>query len=476
MSIRFRFPEKYSRRLLLIGMLVALAFHVIRTFDKTRDEFEGTLIPVTERLRESTPSPLWTAELPYTITPYGPTYFFASRAMATVTPTTALMAPGRLVSVLASALTAVMISLAVRRRTSSVEIGLACGMVYLLFPGLAFWLHDYRVDSLAVMFAVASIVAPELLKGGLWVSVITIALGSTVKQPVALIAVPLFLHLLILRRWREAILFALGVSLAGAAIWLGLCTWSGGFFFDLAVRGNKRHYFPIQAMNLCREFVLNPLVIISVVGVLAAWFSRPKEVVVDRYVIVGIFSLLVGGILSGADGASSNSFIEPAAVTSILLGAYGLNFLRRTDRARMSFLLFIAGFVGAAGMGFLSVKSYRFRGIPIDVSSVAAKASSPYILADWQYIAPTIAAGLKPAVNDPFFYGIAVLNGAIDPEKIRDDMRSGRISALLLSRTVEDHNKLQDKWPRMILEAMLTYYTAAGRADSAYLYLAKPTK
>ena len=77
---------------------------------------------------------------------------------ASVGPWQKTLIPGRLVSVAAAVLTALVIAVVVWRRTASAVCGLTAGVLYLGYPIIAYWFHDYRVDGLACFFAIAAYV------------------------------------------------------------------------------------------------------------------------------------------------------------------------------------------------------------------------------------------------------------------------------------------------------------------------------
>ena len=126
--------------------------------------------------------------------------------------------PGRLVSVAAAFLTAVVIVIVVGRRTASAACGLTAGVLYVGYPIIAYWFHDYRVDALACFFAVAAYAVPDLPRRGLLASALLVVVGSVVKQTVALAAVPVFIHLLLVGRRRDALFYLGGVAALGRCV------------------------------------------------------------------------------------------------------------------------------------------------------------------------------------------------------------------------------------------------------------------
>jgi hypothetical protein len=465
-----RFCERAVCWILLAALLALTAFHTIRAFDHSRDEYEGAMIPVTERERGGLPGPDWLTALPYTVTPYGPG-FFALAGTASVGPLQRTLIPGRLVSVAAAFLTAVVIVVVVGRRTASAVCGLAVGVLYLGYPIIAYWFHDYRVDALACFFAVAAYAAPDLPRRGLLASALLVVVGSVVKQTVALAAVPVFVHLLLVGRRRDAFFYLGGVAALGALTWGALFYLSHGYYFDLGLWGNRRVYLLRKAIQSTEEFAENPAFIAAAVALIAAFVAHSKPIYTNRYVIALIISWGFAGLLSGGEGAATNYFLESAGLVCILLGIYGVSALWQLDRARTAIVLSAAGFAVIAGVSANTVAYVRAGGKAPDLTTVKNQAATEFVLADRQFIGPAIWAGLTPAVNDPFFYGVVVKNRAVDVNRLVEDMKAGRVSALVLAKPLEQDALTDNKWPAEIMEVMRTHYAPAGRADAGYLYL-----
>ena len=71
------------------------------------------------------------------------------------------------------------------------------------------------------------------------------------------------------------------------------------------------------------------------------------------------------------------------------------------------------------------LKTIQSQEQPVDLTSVLGMVKSRYILADREYIRAAAAAGLVPAVDDPFFYKLVVRNRLIDAGGLADEMRAG---------------------------------------------------
>ncbi len=471
MTLPTHFCQRFVCWPLLAALLTLTAFHTIRSFDHSRDEYEGAMIPVTERERGGLPGPEWIGQLPYTVTPYGPG-FFALAGAASVGPWQGTLIPGRLVSVAAAFLTSVVIVLVVARRSLSTACGLTAGTLYIGYPIIAYWFHDFRVDGLACFFAVAAYAAPVLPRRGLTASVLLVVLGSLVKQTVALAAVPVFIHLLVVGRRREALLYLAGTAALGALAWGLLFYLSHGYYFDLGLWGNRRAFLLRKAIGSAGNFAENQATVAAVVALIAASVANTKPICSNRYVIALAVGFGFAGLLSGGEGSANNYFLESAGLVSIVLGIYGLSALWERDRCRTAILLWIAGVAVVAAVSANTVMYLRSGEKAPDLSAVKSRTATPFVLADRQFIGPLLWAGLTPAVNDPFFYGVVVKNKAVDVSKLVEDMKAGRVSALVLAKPPEQTTPIGNEWPTEIVDAMRSHFRPAGRTDGdGYLYL-----
>jgi hypothetical protein len=461
--------DRIACALLALALLALVAFHVVRAFDPARDEFEGATLVVTERLDSGLPGPQWVARAPYTVTPYGPGFPLSAALVARLVPGPVGLPAGRLVSVLAGSLTALLIAWVVKRRIGRLAPALAAAILYLAYPGVAFWLHDYRVDALAVLFVVAAYAAPELPWGGLVWSAVLIVAGSLVKQTVALATIPVFAHLVLTGRVRTAFRYLAGVALLGATVWAGLAAVSGGYYYAMGIAGNRRFYFLRQAELAVFDFVRNPVTLAAGFALAAASWLNAAHLWRCRWVLAFVVGGAFGAALSGGEGATVNYFLEPAALAAIVIGIYGGMLVDHT-RPRVSAVAFsIFGLGVALVIGALSVRSARNTGAPPDFTLFRNSLSSPAVLVDAQYIAASIRSGLQPVVNDPFFFRIAVRNKAVDLDRLSDDVRSGRVSGLVLDRPLESAEGLR-QWPSELEALVRSHFRAAGQVGTANVY------
>jgi Dolichyl-phosphate-mannose-protein mannosyltransferase len=457
---------------LLPTLLVLTATHVYRSLDALRDGYEGAMMLVSERMTEGLPSREWLAKVPYTVSPYGPAYFALARFASFVGRQPRSLVPGRLVSVIAGLLTAGLIGLVVGRRTSSSALGLASAVVYLGYPGVDTWIHQYRIDALAVLFAIAATATAGLSRRRLAVSALMVVAGSLVKQSVGLAAVPVVLYLWIEGRHRDAGLYVLSVLALAGMVWAILFYASGGYYFDLGVLGNRRPYYPSQAIYYGGWFARRSITVAAFVSLLAAAVVNPAAVIRCRFAIAAVVAGALAVVLSGFEGATTNYYLETAALASILLGIHGLGALWRISRAWTAvFLLFACIAIGAREASRAWNQTNLQPRSPA-LAAALAGVTSDYVLADAPCVALVSSLGLVPAVNDPFFYRVLVRNRLLDPRQLAADMRAGRVGALVLSRPLETYTEDGKGWPAEIVAVMSSHFASAGFQQAQfYVYI-----
>jgi len=468
-------------RLVLGAALVAvIASAALRALDFSHagDYGEGPVLAMVERLRSESISAGWLDRPPYTLSCYGPGYYWAVASAATVLPWDQTLLPGRLVSLMATLATAALLGLAIGRSSRSMELGMTAALVYLASPIVRAWGTPHRVDPLATLFAVGAYLALTAPRGGLTASAACVVVGSLVKPTVALAAIPIFCWLLLRKRFKEAAAYVLLVAGPGAAAWAVLDWASGGYFFATAVRGNLGTIFPGQGFWAGHAFLSAPLGVAA--GLLVAYrLVRHPILAVGSLWCVGFgFSTLMAAALSTKEGAAANYFLEASALGTLVIGFCGLGPLwsRRPQRALA--LVAVLALILAAP----DVRLVRERGLHLDldpfgsplVSEKLAAADGGGVLADGQLLPAVLHAGLVPLVNDPFVFRLLAEHGRIDASPLVDAMRRGEVGYLVLKQTVETHRRhvgrTSQKWPAELLDAMQQDYALLAAGDDVYIY------
>ncbi len=475
-------PAAIALRLALGGLLLVMAAAcLLRVFDfrQQPDYGEGTVLAMVQRMGSQRISPDWLRGPVYTATSYGPGYYWAVRAVATVLPWRHSLIPGRLVSLAASLALAGLVGWAVSRKTGSVELGLLSAMLFLASPVVHAWATPYRVDPLAVLLAMSSYLLVDRPRWGLPAAAAAIACGSLVKQTVALTALPLFLYLLLGRRYRAAAVFGLLVAAMGASAWTVLNWATEGFFFATSVRGNLntmslRHGF----WSSYDFFLVTPLAIAAVMALAFLLVKEPRRWAGSVYAVGFPVASLIAGLLACKEGSSASYFLEASAVGAVVAGSEGLAFFWSLHRGRAAVAALLLALVLAAP----DYRSIRQHGLRLDrvpygsrfIASRLKPKPGAYVLADGQYLPAALDNGYVPLMNDPFFFRELSDNGGWKSDGVVRALERGEVEYLFLKRPIESHREqvgsMSQKWPAAILEAMQRYYQLEQSDEDLFAY------
>jgi hypothetical protein len=461
------------------GLLVALYGHTRRVFDLTRKEYgEGPILAMVERWRQEPISARWLEGPQWTLSCYGPGYYAVVRLVSPWTPWDHTLIPGRLVSLLALVATSAMVALIVYRESRSATLAQIAALTYLFASPVLIWLPFARVDSLAVFFAVSAYAAVGPRKRNLVLSGLLIVIGSLVKQPVALCALPICAHLVLNHRRREALGYLLGVGTLGAALWSLLAWASGGYFFAGAIVGNLNPLILSSLPWKIWRFWKSPLAV-SALGVLVYLLLVDRhQVKASLYASGLLVSAVLSSVLIAKEGSGQNYYLEAAALATVVVALYGFRVLWTIpQRWALALLLGLTAFGTLAGAYSLKLLSRPFAVSPCHVW--VAVLGERHILADGTCMDALATEAKLPVLNDPYLYRMMVENGALDADPLVAAMASGEVAALVLERSVEDHrtSKYLDgqreyrSWATPVVDAMRRYYVLVQREPGFWLYM-----
>jgi len=484
-SVRITAITAVVRVVLIAVLAVVVVSMVLRVFDfrQAPDYGEGTVLAVVERMQREPASRTWVEGPEYTLSPYGPVYYWAVRGATAVLPWQNSLLPGRLVSLLATLTTAVLVAMLVYRQSGSVDLAILSAILLLLSPVVHTWATPHRVDPLAVLLALTAYMAVGVRRGGVFLSACLVVLASLVKQNMALAAVAVMVYLLAQRRWKGAVAYAVLVAGLGGLGWLALDQASGGYYLATAVRGHLGAMWPQQGFVNLYWFLATPLGLAA--SIVVAWLlvQRPAEAFGSIYTIAFAASVLAAAALSCKEGASYAYFFEASVLAAVVVGRHGLGMFLAAHRQRallaagLTALLLVAPELRALRHRGTHLDTKPYQGQPIAASlSFTSAAKRPcWILADGQYLEAALQAGHRPLINDPFLFRQLVGNGTLAPTKVTEALARGDVRALVLKRTIERHRKqvgsISQKWPVEILDAMERFYVLeASVGDDLFIY------
>ena len=474
-------PLALGTRLVLAGsLLLVITSAVLRVFDFSHpgDYGEGPVLAMAERMGGEAVSHEWLDRAPYTLSCYGPGYYWVVGAAAAVSPWPRTLIAGRLVSLLATLATAALIGWIVRRHTGRIELALTGALIYLVSPIVHSWATPHRVDPLAVLFATAAYAAITARRGGVVTSAACVVIGSLVKQTVAFCAVPIFLYLLLSARYRAAMTYALVVATGGAAAWFALDRASGGYFLATAIRGNLGSLLPTQGLWASHAFLCTPLATAALLVIGYRFVRRPAAALGSVYCVGFVLSTLIAAALSAKEGAGASYFLEASSLAALVVGCHGLRVLWSADERRtLAVLAILALILVAPEVRFLRQRGFCLHVEPFGRSLVRSRlkaAPDAGILADGQLVPAVLSAGFTPLVNDPFVFRLLVDQGRIEAAPLVEAMKRGDVPYLVLKQSVATHRehvgRTSQKWPVQILDAFEQHFVLDATGKEVFIY------
>lgn len=470
-----------ARLVLLAAIVIVIAGGVLRVFDfrQAPDYGEGTILVAVERMEREPLSARWIEGPVYTLTPYGPGYYWAVQAASHVLPWQHSLLPGRLISLLATLTMAGLIAVAVRRQTLSIELAMLSILILLLSPVIHTWATPHRVDPLAVLVGLMAYMAIGCRRSGIVLSACAVVLASLVKQNMAFAAAAVFLYLLFQKRLKAAVVYAVLVAILGAGTW-GLLNYStGGYFLATAIKGHLGAMWPQQGFMHLYWFLTTPVGLVASIVIAWLFVKCPSAALGSVYTIGFVLSVTLGTLLSCKEGASYAYFFEASVLGTLVIGLYGLPAIWSLHEGRaLAMTVLLVLFLLAPEARWLRQRGPTLHTSPYNgelISSRLAASAPASVLADGQYLDAVLHVGLTPLVNDPFLFRQLVGNGSLPATHVVEAIERGKVPYLVFKRTIARHRKQLDsisqKWPREVLEAMERHYvldTAVG--EDLFIY------
>lgn len=238
---------------------------------------------------------------------------------------------GRFVSMIASALTGVVIALGVRVLTGNPVAGILAGLVFLASPVTRLWGGLARIDSLLTLLSLASFLllaaAQPTMRRALLGTLLGVAAVYT-KQYGAVFVLAGWL--LLLRHDRhKALAAALLGAVLGIAVLVALQRWSNGWYWNNTFTANATEFLwdkltMMQSVFLVQHGLLGAAAIVGVV------FVKPAH-------RVTLIALLVAGFVAssfvGKAGGELNYHVPLVAAMALAMGCAIAGAMRPDDAA-----------------------------------------------------------------------------------------------------------------------------------------------
>jgi hypothetical protein len=426
---------------------------------------------------------------PYTVAAYTPLYYWLAAALQVVAG--AGFGPGRLLSLVAGLVTAVLVGVTAGRSSGGRWVPACAALLFLglAFPGPVPWLGLYRVDLVGVALSVAAVavLARSVSTRALLAAGVLAGLAVLCKQTfvAALLAGTLWQW----RDWRRAGAFCVTALLTFAIPCLVLEGTTNGAFGQNTIVANVNPFHPAIAAGLAPMFLATQwLPLLLAVTYLVArrpWLSSEARLLVVYWGIAGV-ALLVG---IAKVGASFNYWIEFAAATAILAarGAVWVLNSSRTFVAAAGFavlILAIGASVADPGGIRASVRTLRSdlatllaptRDVEFDALVERVRREPSGVLAEPMDV--VVLAG-KPVLLEPFIYNLLLDAGRWQPDRLVARICTGEIGLVVLGYPMEVGARMTDGlyalWPAPVMAAMLNTMTLDTVTATRYVYSSRP--
>jgi len=320
----------------------------------------------------------------------------------------------------------------------------------------------------------AAYVAIGARRRGIVGSAILIAVGSLVKQTVALSALPIFAYLILRRRYKDAGIYAAVVTSLGGIFWTALNWASDGYYFTSAVAGNVMPMSLFRSFSLTHVFLLEPICVTAAI-IIAIQFVTDSAFVRSFYCLAFTTNLLCASLLVSKVGADANYFLEATALAAVVIGLHGLAPLWTAHPGRAAVVL------GAVTLALVApiishLGDERGRRFPFsgpEFTELAGLQPGSSVLADGEHIDLLVRAGYRPVVNDPLQFWLLAKKGTVRLASVLDALERGDVPYLVLAQPIQWHRQrpAEDSfWPPEILAAMDRRYRLVSSRGGRYVY------
>jgi hypothetical protein len=473
-------PSAVSLRHVLGALLVALGLavlffyllvyvaHVTNLAAYPYDLDQGEAYDVNSAWLIAQGRPIYTdnGSYPYYSSNYPPVYSLLLAPIVAQTGPT--LASGRLLSVAATLLSAVLMAGIVGVQTRSGLAGFTTGLLYLASTYVFHTTPLARVNGMAVLFAVGGLACCLGRRWPSYAGVVVFFLLALFTKQTTVDAVGAGLLALLLRDvrgrdFRATVVVALLVGLLGGALLLALNAVTGGAFWLNVVVGNVNPFDAQQATSYYQNFLQIHFVVVG----LAGWqvYRQVRARQFGPFELYWLTSLVLA-VSVGKWGAGESYFLAPIAASAILAGQTVARLLAAgaTKDSRLVLLgglLLVQGFLYAHGPLYRLGPLFVDRGAqaavlsrwpgPAEVHAAAdlveilAKAEGPVLLEDPSY---SLALG-KEVVGNATHLRNVYLAGVWSPDNLVTDLRERRFSWVVLNAEL---------YPAPVLEAIGRYY------------------
>lgn len=337
---------------------------------------------------------------------------------------------------------------------------------YILGP----WGVTTRPDMLAIALTIAGLLACMRFsdKTLIWVSAPLFVVAFLTKQTAVSAPVAIFLHLLIQRKWKDAVMFAACVAVPIAAILAIMHNSTSGLSTMNIIYGNMA---PMQFQNF--RVVAGPFFQVAALPMILAAAGALSNSLGDIKSLYFLIALAQGLVTCSRLGSSLNYFLE-ALVASCLLVPSGLRTMEDSWKNKLRPLLPVLTLVLVfPSILFLwrSVQDVRFQEMQ-SIRKLVLEAKG-FVITDNSRLALLSRESL---FIDPFQLSYLEKAGRWNVQGLADLLRRREVEYVVLSRPIEQPMTWQGlaRVPDGVISAVRNDYVFSRLVDNYYVYVAKP--
>jgi len=442
----------------------------------TVDYGEAPLMDQAQRILSG--QPLYKSDLvdpPYVIANYPPTYpyIFAILHKLSGLP---LLQTGRMISFIASLISAVLLACLVKSLTNNWLASLVTVALFLGHPYVFTWSGLARVDLLALMFCLAALyILLHHWWSWRWLFLASIfLLASIYTRQSYLLSGPLAATVWL---WsqdrRRCVVFVAMLLIPCFGLFLGInLLTEGGFYFNIFQANLNRFDFGRLWMMGQKFMLIWPIILITtllmVIIFIQKSFRRKSD---NSFINTGLLAFTLGALGStltvGKLGSDLNYFLEIIAACSIWSGLalHHLFILPGIRKAIFSIALICQLIWLLAGGYIFSTITINSRWEQIGwyqqlARQVQKAASQGQVLSD-DYLGMVVQAG-QPVYYQPFELGQLFHAGMWDPTNLAEEIRAAHFSLILIGG---DTLEKPCCWPPELVQAIKARYQIDYQSD-----------
>jgi hypothetical protein len=371
---------------------------------------------------------------------------------------------GRVISVAATIVVALLIGWRARAAPPLVRVALAAG--WLALVPVAIWGPAVKPDLVALALTVTSVVVLERRRAGLAAALIVLAV---LTKPTVVVTGLAFLGWIAWRDRRLLRSFAVGGGLATAVAAVLLVPFGYEGLWRHVVTYNALPWTVEQALLLAFVAVAIHAALLGA-GLIARGFAGP----IGAYAVAAVVVTLLGG----REGATINYLLDLGAAASLAIAAAG-PLLARTPvypLAAIANLLVAVALFDPLGVvpGRAPTTGAWGDGSRLTAAAVAL-ASDEVVLAEDSGL--LVATGHRVVVDDLFLWSRLVARGVIDPSPVLVAVRAARFTAIVseveLAQLSDAPAYERSRWERSLVQAIDERYRLNARVPGG-LFIYRP--